>query len=237
MKRALLMLALAVAPLWAQETGNERIARIVHLKYADPNAVMYLVRPFGVDATPDQKLMVLTLSGRKSNVDAAENAIKQLDVPGAAQKDVDLTVYFVVGSNETTPTGSPIPPDLQTTVAALKQTFPFKSYSLLDALSLRSRAGTGGSATGELAGLRHTEFSVKSVSLEGEGNMVRIDRLHVEVGAITQTADGKGGYRGISSIQTDTVDVREGQKLVIGRSSLEGPGKALFLVLIARVAQ
>jgi hypothetical protein len=33
------------------------------------------------------------------------------------------------------------------------------------------------------------------------------------------------------------VDIKEGQKLVVGRSSLEGPGKALFLVLIARIAQ
>jgi hypothetical protein len=33
------------------------------------------------------------------------------------------------------------------------------------------------------------------------------------------------------------VGVKEGQKLVIGRSSLEGPTKALFLILIAKVAQ
>jgi hypothetical protein len=33
------------------------------------------------------------------------------------------------------------------------------------------------------------------------------------------------------------VDVKEGQKLVVGRSSLNGPDTALFLVLIAKVAQ
>jgi hypothetical protein len=41
----------------------------------------------------------------------------------------------------------------------------------------------------------------------------------------------------VSSVSTDVVDVKEGQKLVIGRSSLDGPNRALFLVMIARVAQ
>lgn len=238
MKRALFMLALAVAPLWAQETGNERIARIVHVKYVDPNALRYLVSPFGVDIAPDPKLMVVTLSGRKPNVEAAENAIKELDVPAAAPKDVDLTVYFVVGSDEATAPGSPIPPDLQSTVTALKQTFPFKSYGLLDSLSLRSRAGSGGSTTGDLGRGRLTDFSVRSVSIEGEGNVIRVDRLHAGVREFQTVGEpGKSQYVNVSAVDTDAVDVKEGQKLVIGRSSLEGPGKALFLVLIARVAQ
>jgi hypothetical protein len=33
------------------------------------------------------------------------------------------------------------------------------------------------------------------------------------------------------------VDVKEGQKVVVGRSSLEGPQQALFLVLTAHVIQ
>jgi hypothetical protein len=40
----------------------------------------------------------------------------------------------------------------------------------------------------------------------------------------------------VAGVSTQTVDVKEGQKLVIGRAST-GPGRALFLVLIAKVAQ
>jgi len=40
----------------------------------------------------------------------------------------------------------------------------------------------------------------------------------------------------MSGVNTQVVDAKEGQKLVVGRAS-EGPGAALFLVLIARVAQ
>jgi hypothetical protein len=38
-----------------------------------------------------------------------------------------------------------------------------------------------------------------------------------------------------TGISTDIVDVKEGQKLVVGRSSLDGPEKAMFLILIAKV--
>ena len=38
-----------------------------------------------------------------------------------------------------------------------------------------------------------------------------------------------------TGISTDTVSVKEGQKLVVGRSSLDGPSTALFLLLTARI--
>lgn len=235
MKQALLMLVLAVAPLCGQENPNDNIARIVHLKYANPAAVYRLVQPFNVNTTPDQGLMVITLSGHRANVDAAENAIKELDVPGAAPKDVELTAYFVVGSDEATPVGSPIPSDLQSTVAALKQTFPLKSYSLLDALSIRSLAGSAANVSGRLSGNRFTTLSVRSVTVEPDGTTLKLDTLRAHL-RTPLVEGGKTTYLD-SGIDTDLVDVKEGQKLVIGRSSLEGSGKALFLVLIARVAQ
>jgi len=47
---------------------------------------------------------------------------------------------------------------------------------------------------------------------------------------------GKGVEYTDSGIDQD-VDVKEGQKVVVGRSSLEGPQKALFLILTAHVIQ
>jgi hypothetical protein len=237
MKRALLVLALALAPVWGQEQAKpeERIARIVHLKYADPRAMATLIRPFGVDATWDDRLKVMTLTGRKPLVEEAENAIHELDVPNAAQKDIDLTVYFVVGTDEVTAAGSPIPPDLQSTVTALKQTFPFKSYSLLDALSIRSLAGSAADASGRLSGNRITDFSVRSVTVEPDGIMLKLDHLRAHLRV--PMAEGQKINYVDTGIDADLLDIKDGQKLVIGRSSLEGSGKALFLVLIARVAQ
>ncbi|HUI54005.1 MAG TPA: secretin N-terminal domain-containing protein [Bryobacteraceae bacterium] len=239
MKRILLALLLMAAPALAQvgQDPNERIQKLVPVKYADANSFQNLLLNFGVEVRTDSRMKVVALSGPRSRVMTAEDAIKQLDVPSAAQKDVDLTVYFVVGSDQTNQPGSPIPSDLQSTVATLKSTFPFKNYVMLDVLSLRARSGVGASTTGQLTNGRLTQFSVRSANLDGDGSIVRLDDLHAGLripNGVTKNGDTAYLNTGIS---TDVVDVKEGQKLVVGRSSLNGPDTALFLVLIAKVAQ
>jgi len=237
-KRLLLALVLLAAPVMAQapqEHPNDRIQKLVTLKYADPQIVRRLLTNFGVEIQADDRMKVIALSGPRSNVTTAEDAIKQLDLPAAAQKDIELTVYFVVGSDQPNLPGNPIPADLQSTVAALKSTFPFKAYVLLDALSLRARSGVGADTTGQASGNRFTQFRVRSASIEGDGTVIRLDGLHA--GLRIPHSDGAPGkiiYTD-TGISTDVVDVKEGQKLVVGRSSLDGPEKALFLVLIAKV--
>jgi Bacterial type II/III secretion system short domain len=236
MRRLWLIFALVAAPLMAQPAPPERgeIQKLVILKYADPQAIENLLRNFGILIRVDPRLKVITLAGPSNRVTTAEDAIKQLDIPAAAQKDIDLTVYFVVGTDQSNFTGNPIPADLQSTVAALKSTFAFKTYGLLDVLSLRTRSGAGAETSGQF-GSRFTTFRVRSASLEGNG-MIRLDYLHAGVRNPVSAGQGKIEYVD-TGISTDVVDVREGQKLVVGRSSLDGPEKALFLVLIAKVAQ
>jgi hypothetical protein len=236
MKRILLMLMLALARLGAQEKPDDVVQRLVRLKYADPIAVSGLLRNFGVNLIPDQKMMVLSISGKRSAVDTAEAAVKQLDVPGAAQKDIELTVYFVIASDApAAPNDVPVPSEIQSTVAALKTTFPYKSYSMLDTLSLRTRAGSSAETSGRIGPDRVTNFQVRSASMEADGEMIRIDRLHAVL-RVLHNFSNRQEYVD-TGITTEVVDVKAGQKLVVGRASLEGPGKALFLVLIARVAQ
>ncbi|HTX35817.1 MAG TPA: hypothetical protein VME43_12385 [Bryobacteraceae bacterium] len=236
MKRLMIFLMLA-GPLLAQtnQDPNERIQKLVTLKYADPRTVQNLLHDFGVDSRFDENLKVIALSGRRANVMTAEDAIKELDVPSAAHKDIDLTVYFVVASDQTGAEGSPIPADLQSTVAALKSTFPFKNYGLLDVLSLRSRSGVGASTSGVLSGNRVTQFSVNSATMEPE-SMVRLDHLRAGLRTPLPAGEGKITYLD-TGINTDVMDVKEGQKLVVGRSSVNGPDRALFLVLIAKPAE
>ena len=238
MKRLILALALMAMPILAQvgQDPNEQIQRLVTLKYADPQSVAGLLHDFGVDVRVDSRMKVIALSGRRSRVTTAEDAIKQLDVPAAGQKDIDLTVYFVVASDQANVTGSPIPKELDSTIATLKGAFPFKTYAMLDVLSLRTRvSGVGAGTTGQLSGGRLTDFHIRSASLDGDGGMIRLDSLHA--GLRVPMGSGEKMQYFDTGINTDVVDVKEGQKLVVGRSSLNGPDTALFLVLIAKVAQ
>jgi len=244
-KRLLLYLLMAAGTLAAQalKDADVPIQKLVTLKYVEPNTVQRLLAHFGVDIQWDVRSKVIAISGPRNRVSTAEDAIKQLDVPDAAQKDIELTVYFVVGSDQPNLSGNPLPPDLQTTVAALKGTFPFKSYALMDVLSLQTRSGVGAETTGHLAGSRFTTFRVGSASIDGNGSMIRLDRLHAGVRIPVTSTTGRAGATGgqatqtyiDTGISTDVVDVKEGQKLVVGRSSLDGPEKALILVLIAKI--
>jgi hypothetical protein len=229
MKRLLITLLLLAAPVLAQD----KVQKLVTLKYVDPQAVYNLIRMFGVDVSMTGQMKVIGLSGAKEKVEAAQEAIKQLDVPSAAQKNIELTVYFVVGTDQDKASGNPIPQELQGTVTQLKSSFPFKYYGLLDVLSLRARSGVSAETSGQI-GSRITQFKVSSATLDADGSMIRLDHLHAGMRNPVQDGPGKITYVD-TGISVDVVDVKEGQRLVIGRSSMDGPEKALFLVLIAKV--
>src|SRR5260370_24069605 len=126
MRRVVMAALLMVTTVMAENDKPqvpEKVQKLVTLKYVDPQAIYNLIRMFGVDVTMTGQMKVVGLSGTKEHMAAAEEAIKQLDVPSAAQKNIELTVYFVAGTDQTSAFGNPIPQDLQSTVAQLKSTF------------------------------------------------------------------------------------------------------------------
>src|SRR5215470_16303088 len=134
MKRFFLALMICALPALAQQPAPQRVQKLVQLKYADPNAVVRLIRVFGVEyMETDTRMKVISIAGRADQVAAAEAAIKQLDVPAAEPKDIELTVYFIVAGDKENLTGNPIPQDLQPVVTQLKSAFAFKNYRMLDA--------------------------------------------------------------------------------------------------------
>ena len=81
---------------------------------------------------------------------------------------------------------------------------------------------------------RLSSFSVMSASVSDDGGTVHINRLHAGL-RIPMLREGKTDYMN-TGIDQD-IDVKEGQKVVVGRASLEGPEKALFIILTAKVTQ
>jgi hypothetical protein len=232
MKRIFLAALLAAVPVFAQ--GQQQpTTKLVTVKYADPEALISMIRMFGVNITYNKQLHVMALNGTPESLTAAEAAIKSLDV---APKNVELVVYFLVGSNQ--PGGGALPADLKDVVAQLKSTFAFKDYGLLDTLTLRTRAGSPAETTGVVSAPgpgapRLSQFQIRSATVSDEG-VIRIDRMHAGL-RIPVPSQSKVDY--INTGIDQDVDIKEGQKVVVGRASMEGPEKALFLVLTAKVVQ
>ncbi len=238
---ALLLLA-PLAMAQEQKKADEKpaepqVQKLFVLKYADPIQVVNLLGFMGI-VRPNTEMHALAVSATANSMSAIEDAIKRLDVPAAAPQNIDLTVYLVAGDNGDAAGAAPLPKELNSVVEQLKNNFPYKAYTLWDVLTMRARTGQPvttnsmggyGDSIGTARSIRvSTRLQIQSTTIAGDGT-IRINRLqtnHKVTGGMVSADPG---------INTD-VDIKEGQKVVVGKQST-GPNQALFLVLMARVVQ
>lgn len=86
------------SPVQAPEPPREQ--RVFVLKYADARAVANVLGVFGYGMRADRDLRALVVSAPAATMAAVEEAIKRLDVPEAAPRDIDLVGYMVVASEQ-----------------------------------------------------------------------------------------------------------------------------------------
>jgi hypothetical protein len=249
MKRIWMVLLFASAAMAQQETKPEKpakqvVERLFILKYADPGQLRELLRVFDATVSQSGELHALTVAAPPDAMRAIEEAIQKLDVPSATPKNVEMTVFLLVATDSAATAGSAIPKDLDPVVTQLRNTFPFKSYGLLDVINFRTRTGQLVRATSSGGSLPMgnkpvsviTQLSINSIALQSDGNTLRVDRLNaqIRVPAITESSGGDVKYQYIDlQMQTD-LDIKEGQKAVVGRLSLTHD-QALFLVMMGKV--
>jgi len=156
----------------------------------------------------------------------------------------------VVGGDQAILPGGAVPQDVRDVITQLKGAFTFKDYKLLDALTLRTRAGSSAETSGILSAAnppRMSQFSIRNSTISEDGTTIRIDRMHAGLRipytkreSASEPKPGASTPKSVEYINSgidQDVDVKEGQKIVVGRSSLEGPQQALFLILTAHVIQ
>jgi hypothetical protein len=204
--------------------------RIFPVRYADVGALAHVLSVFGYHIEPDRGLHVLAVSAPHDAMTAIEDAVKQLDVPAAAPRDVDLIVYLILASQQAAGPGG-IPPDLQPIANELQGLFSFKGFRTLDTILLRTKPGNTASANGVTGEADKTQygFTVRpsAVTEDAKGRLIRLDDLKLNL-----TASG-GMQAGINT----EITVREGQKVVVGKSNIGGIDQALILVVTAKLTE
>jgi type II/III secretion system protein len=205
--------------------------RVFMLKYADARHVADVLRVFGYGIQADRDMHVVAVSAPADAMSAIEDAVKRLDVPAAAPKDIDLVVYMIVASEQPS-AGAALPSELQPVADELKRLFPYKSFRLLDSILLRTQPGNRASTRGTIApgGDAKTmsygfEVQPSTVTDDPQGRLIRLDNLNLHV---------EGGDHS-AGIQTE-ITVREGQRVVVGKSNI-GTGGSLILVVTAKVTE
>lgn len=212
---------------------------VFEVKQRDPADLASVVRPLGsgfrgATVSANREFRTITVRDFPENLAAIEAALKRLDVSEPPRKDVELHLYLVVASGVETP-GSRYPEELASAIAALRSTLPYRSYLLSATFTERVRDGSRG-----ILGEGVAEIGEEPGGKGGKRAMqaeYRINQLTLDVSSPSPIVklDGfslslVGGGR--AQIKTD-VTLREGEKVVVGTSTVQGKG--LVVVLSARV--
>ena len=243
-KLAILLLFAATAGLRA----DEEFTRVFQLKYVSPQSFSNLLGPFGgMRISVVEQMKTITIHGNTTALlTEVEKLVQRFDVPPPPVQNIDVTIYLMSALGQ--PAAGAVPPELEGVVKQLKSTFSYKGYQLIDTQVIRVRAGQGGEASGVVDSsspitgaktISQVKFKSASVSTDEKGRAIRIDNL--KVGLRVPIPSGPGnkpdGFQYLDTgINTD-VDIREGQKVVVGKANMDGSDRASIVVLTAKVVE
>jgi len=249
MKKAILtFVALAfalavIAPAFAGETPQEKPAskpalktELVRLKYYPGHAMRdlintYLSRDGRISQGPDSKILVV--SDYPENIEKVLQAIRQIDVKPA---DLQFTVQLILGSEAEEKGAEPLPND--PVLRELRSLLKYKSYSPLDTSLIRALDGADTEV--RLGGEAEFEFRIRPKVIKDEKTSliqmeVRLRRIAV-AGMPPNVTSAKVEYITTDLIGT-TLNVKPGDKTVVGVSKLDGTGKGLILIISGKIVE
>ncbi len=221
----LLIVALAAVCARAEDTAPKEpvVRKLVAVKYLEPdNQLRRLLDILGVTAS-DRVAGYIAISGQKDAVAAAEEAIKHMDVQ-RHEPDIEVTGWLLVTKAQA---GEAIPAELEGVAKQLRAAFGYGNLQILTSFVLRTQDGHGGrtgGTTSESGVLHDYGFGINTVNLSTSETGVReiqLNRVDFSAGSPVR-------------IIADNLDLREGQKVVIGKTSI-GSDSPLILVLSCRV--
>lgn len=144
--------------------------------------------------------------------------------------NVALTVYLVSGLAQPQPdVKDDVPQDLSETLQQLRGVFTYKVYRLIEAVTLRGRNFSGAEVAGGLADYSHYDFRYARARISPDPpRVVHLDGLRLEISRPHSNRTDT-----VALVSTD-LDVRDGQKTVVGKSAVNGKD-ALFLVIVPKI--
>lgn len=234
-------------PDYVQEKGFK--TKIIELRYRDPVSLFRVIATLGSGVrgaaiTPNTDFMTMTVRDFPENIATIEAAIKRLDTAEAARPDIELHVHILIASNAAN-AANEHPAELNDVIKQLQGTLAYKSYSLMASAIQRAResgrvSNNSGVAEAKLFNVEvppgnsiFYEYNMDSLSIQardtGEktvqiSNFSFVMRIPLNLGSSIQ-------YQSVGF--KTPVSVREGEKVVVGTTTMGDKG--LIVVLSARV--
>jgi hypothetical protein len=233
-------------PKWQQ--------KVFDLKYVDARPLANLLG--NLQVRPDTRiaanveLKAITVGTFEPNFIAlAEELVARYDRPNSSArvsgKNIELVVHMILAAPKGE-SGAALPPDLDSVAKQVKSVFGFNEMRLMDTAVLRNREGRPGNFTGNAGrpdpNLPPNAFSIyqlgyKDAGLSGEAGkpgIVRLDDFRFNI-RIPYPVGGSSANFQFAEVGFGTnLDIREGQKVVVGKNKIDSSDNALILVVSAR---
>jgi len=249
MKRTMIaLLALAftlavVVPAFAEDPAEDPAAQaqnteaknlrkeIVKLKYVRAQDIQnllynYVSRDGHISFNPNMPA-VLSVSDTPENVEKLLAAIREIDVKPA---DVLYTVQLVLGSEADAATDAELQSD--SIVKELRKLLRFKGYTLLDVTLVRTinresaAVKFGPKAEFELALKPDVAGDAKMPVIKTEVRLRRIEQIGAYEGKLITN---------VATLIESTLNIKSGDRTVVGVSKLDGGDKGLILIISAKI--
>jgi len=229
------------APPPQEDSTNQRGMRTVikQTQHVDVRELEKILGMLGLQIRLKPDINAIVLRGHDSNdIDTALRLIEALDVPPEPGRAVEITVFVVAASKDGTENVG-ITAGLAAAVDQLRTLFGYRGFELLDTVFLRVLDTHGGRVEGGLVldapppgvvrvGYELTFNRAEIIPRGDDERLVRLDGLTFELNGTD------GGEIQRAYLKTD-VEIREGQKAVVGKSTPRGVDDTLILILEARV--
>jgi hypothetical protein len=225
-------------------------SRVFEIKHRDPVNLVRVLAPLGSGwrgavMSSNEPFQTITVRDFPENIAAIEEAIRRLDVPEPARPGIEFHVHILIATQS--PTYSPpneYPEELSAVIKQLQSTINYKYYHLMTSQVLRAKE----------QGMR--QVSVKGVSAlklradtEASKNPIFYDFRFENIILDTSAAGAAkiqigqfnfamkvplfAGSQGALQYETigfnTPVNMREGEKVVVGTTSMEDKGIVVVL--------
>lgn len=238
------------SPDYVEEKGFK--GRVFEIKHRDPDSLAQVLRPLGsgfkgATISANREFKILTVRDFPENIAAMDEAIKRLDTPEARSPDIEFTVHIIIASSDGG-SGGDVPSDLGPVLKQLQSTLRYKTYNLMTSAIHRGKEGpvkveNSGIAESKLLGATTPQgnpiffnYALQRISLDGSAASATIQVGDFNFRMRSPVLIGSGGQIQYENIGFNTpVSVREGEKVVVGTTSMGDKG--LIVVLSARVVK
>ncbi len=230
-----------LAPSARAQPGEKPRTVIKQTLYAEPEDLLGILSLLDLELKTMPQQNTLVMRGPSNDIESALKLIENLDRP---RQDLEVEL-FILGAG---PAGAapqpqtPSPGGLAPLFERLRSLFGLENLTLLDTLFLRTQDGKGGQITGGVgAPGQRTSFvlsferarivPLKDAGAESpgrEGSLLRFQGLRFQYGDSDSTTGS------LATLRTD-IEVGEGQRAVVGRSTPRGEGQTLILVIRAKI--